>query len=768
MLKPAVVSVAVLVGGALLAVPVRTADHRDAPAISEDGRADLLDVFGFVNPNNGNIVFAATVNPFSIGGAIQVAFGPDVLYEFKIDNTGDNVEDLVIQATFSPTVPGPQTFTIRGPAKPRALGTTSLRLDTAPSAAGPATGVVVSGGGPILKAFAGLRDDPFFIDLIWVLRLIGAAPGGPLTRAPGIDFFASLNCSILAIEVPPSVLRGSTGNVIRFWASTSRARTTTRSASAYLADSHTGSFIQIDRTALPAINTVLIPARLKDAFNRAAPVQDAIFRDAAIASLFAINGDRTYSQSLVDAVLLPDVATLDLTRPGGFLNGRRPDDDVIDILLQAASRNAVVGDRVDANDVPYLNDFPFFAPPHGPEAPIPGRNRVAHGDAGLGAEIAFLEARVARDAADAVTPTRLGQAYLRRAREAGQFTDYVKAETVFRLALARSPEHPGALTGLAMALAARHAFPDALAAAEQAIRARPDVADGYAVAGDAALEAGLLTKAAGFYARAARLAPGYDADTRAANLAAARGDTANAYAALARAAEDAAARDLERGRRAWPHLRSGALAAEHGDWRRAERSYQAALTITPGSAVALEHLAELRAEQGRHAEALDLYGRALAINPRAEYHAAAGAIHQAQGRADLARAAFDRARRGYLAAAREGDPGVYRQLALFYADVAPDAGEAVKWARRDLEVRTGPVALGILAWTLMKSGALDEAGAAAARALDGAPVDALTWYRTALVAMEANDAAEGRARLARALALNPRLKTRIPAPRAGG
>jgi hypothetical protein len=78
---------------------------------------------------------------------------------------------------------------------------------------------------------------------------------------------------------------------------------------------------------------------------------------------------------LVDAVLLPDVAILDISRSGGFLNGRRPEDDVIDIVLQAASRGGVTGDRVDANDVPYLTDFPFFAPPHGPERPIPPRNR---------------------------------------------------------------------------------------------------------------------------------------------------------------------------------------------------------------------------------------------------------------------------------------------------------------------------------------------------------------------------------------------------------
>ena len=372
----AAASVVLVCALVVLGAPARTADHRDAPSISEDGRADILDIYGFVNPNNGNIVLALTVNPFSIGGAVQVAFAPDVLYQFKIDNTGDNVEDLVIQATFSPTVPGPQSFTVRAPQKPRAVGATTVRVETSDTISGPATGTVVTGSGTITKAFAGLRDDPFFLDLIWVFRLIGAQPGGPLTRPGGIDFFAALNCSILAIELPPSALRGPTGNIIKFWASTSRTRATNRSATPFLADTHTGAFVQVDRMALPVVNTVLIPTRLKDSFNRASPSQDnATFREYAITSLVALNGDRTYSGSLIDAVLLPDVAVLDLTKTGGFLNGRRPEDDVIDIVLQAVSRGTVTGDGVDTNDVPFLSDFPFFALPHGPEKPIPGRNR---------------------------------------------------------------------------------------------------------------------------------------------------------------------------------------------------------------------------------------------------------------------------------------------------------------------------------------------------------------------------------------------------------
>ena len=143
---------------ALLVVPASTADHRDAPGVDEDPRADINDIYAFVNPNSGNVVLAMTVNPFQIGGAPAIAFGQDVLYEFKIDNDGDNVEDLVVQTTFTPLVPGPQRFNVRGPAKPRTAGTASSLLleDARRSISGPADGTVVTqGSGTVLKAFAG-------------------------------------------------------------------------------------------------------------------------------------------------------------------------------------------------------------------------------------------------------------------------------------------------------------------------------------------------------------------------------------------------------------------------------------------------------------------------------------------------------------------------------------------------------------------------------------------------------------------------------------
>jgi len=59
--------------------------------------------------------------------------------------------------------------------------------------------------------------------------------------------------------------------------------------------------------------------------------------------------------------------------PAGYPNGRRLDDDVIDISVQVlegaliAGHPAIVdslGDGVNANDVPFGTAFPYLALPH--------------------------------------------------------------------------------------------------------------------------------------------------------------------------------------------------------------------------------------------------------------------------------------------------------------------------------------------------------------------------------------------------------------------
>jgi hypothetical protein len=72
-------------------------------------------------------------------------------------------------------------------------------------------------------------------------------------------------------------------------------------------------------------------------------------------------------------MLLPDVVTLDMNRPSLFPNGRRPQDDVTDAVLGLITRGAVTSDGVSGNDVPFLTEFPFFAPEHHPGEAIPPR-----------------------------------------------------------------------------------------------------------------------------------------------------------------------------------------------------------------------------------------------------------------------------------------------------------------------------------------------------------------------------------------------------------
>ena len=106
---------------------MRSADHRDSPLSSEDPAADINDVFVFVSPpDSTKVIFAMTVNGFAVPAVrSSYSFGTDVLYQFKIDTTGDAKEDLVIQATFD------GFESLRDPRCPPAAGGQFLTVDRA-------------------------------------------------------------------------------------------------------------------------------------------------------------------------------------------------------------------------------------------------------------------------------------------------------------------------------------------------------------------------------------------------------------------------------------------------------------------------------------------------------------------------------------------------------------------------------------------------------------------------------------------------------------
>lgn len=379
---------AAMVGSTIVApVAVFGADHFDAPAISEDQSADITDVYAFrslENPNN--LVVAVNVNPFSVPGSVARNFSPDVLYQIHVDNTGDFKADATVGITFSaPKFGQPQTFSITG------LGPQPITGQTTPGTPGKtAAAPSITTAGPI-KVFAGPRDDPFFFDLVGFQRFLGG-PGLPTKglRLGGdepVDAFAGVNVSSIVLELPITALTGAananTGS-IKAWATTSRRTTTSRATGG---DTSAGNYIQVDRMAIPAINTALIPSDRKDAFNRADPASDIRdYRPTAQATIEGLRGAvKTITgfpaedapgvpAATLAEVLIPDVVTIDFSKPVQFPNGRRLQDDVIDAALGLVlNRGNVlgggpgVGDGVGANDVAFGNTFPYLAAPHLPK-----------------------------------------------------------------------------------------------------------------------------------------------------------------------------------------------------------------------------------------------------------------------------------------------------------------------------------------------------------------------------------------------------------------
>lgn len=124
--------------------------------------------------------------------------------------------------------------------------------------------------------------------------------------------------------------------------------------------------VQVDRFGLPAIATVFIPSSQKDAYNQAAPAGDAAeYTDEVVAVLTAFGHPNP--AALADA-LLPDIQPFNTSVASGFLNGRRPQDDVItaELGLIFGATAALNDDHVDGNDRPFLATFPYFAAPHLP------------------------------------------------------------------------------------------------------------------------------------------------------------------------------------------------------------------------------------------------------------------------------------------------------------------------------------------------------------------------------------------------------------------
>jgi hypothetical protein len=215
---------------------IRASDHQDTPEVELQQLPDINDVYAFPGSSTDRLVLAVTTaSPITPAQSATIGFDPNILYQIKVDNTGDAVEDLVFQLVF--TGKGPQqTVSLYGPVAPTTTGQFNSLVGGPPTLTGATNTALGSPSGIQLQA--GLFDDPFFIDLAQFFRILPdrRPVSGPLSklrdpassfRPPGkaVDFLRGFNALGIVIELPENMIlppNAGSDPVLGIWATTSK------------------------------------------------------------------------------------------------------------------------------------------------------------------------------------------------------------------------------------------------------------------------------------------------------------------------------------------------------------------------------------------------------------------------------------------------------------------------------------------------------------------------------------------------------------------
>lgn len=332
--------------------PAIAADHRDSPQVDNDVSTDITDVYTFRDPANpAMMVVALNTHPFSVPQeATGYHYNPNALYRIRFHTNTTGVPTSQIDVVFTPfttnssgvssqsfTAYFPHGIVVQGPVTLPTLNPT------------PPTPLITNGPQGIM-VYAGPREDPFVFDFVGYERF---AATGDASNFTGANAFAGFNVNSIVIEVPLSLVVGS-AQQFGVWAVTYN-----------ILNGSPSQLQQVDRMGNPVINTVLIPAALKDAFNSAIPQNDATdFGPVILKSLAAFNTPAA-NIPILAAVALPDTLKMNLNQPDGYPNGRRLQDRPVDLELQLVTGNPNITDGAAALQAAkvYLSTFPYLGPP---------------------------------------------------------------------------------------------------------------------------------------------------------------------------------------------------------------------------------------------------------------------------------------------------------------------------------------------------------------------------------------------------------------------
>jgi tetratricopeptide (TPR) repeat protein len=391
-------------------------------------------------------------------------------------------------------------------------------------------------------------------------------------------------------------------------------------------------------------------------------------------------------------------------------------------------------------------------------APPPAALPVA--GSGTQATVARLQDQLRASPEEPRLLTRLGTAYLARARETADPSYYAKAGETLERSHRLAPGQSETMTALGLLDLARHDFAGALAWGRQAERANPEGVEALGVIVDAQVELGRYTQAVASAQRMVDRKPNLASLARIAYLRELHGDTQGAIVAMGQAVTAGAGSP---GDLAAVRCLLGDLQLGSGALQAAEAAYRRALADQPGYGPAEAGLARVAAARGDLAGAAARLAPVVARLPEPDSVALLGDLYAALGRRDQATHQYQLV--GAVEALNQANGvAVDLELARFAADHARERGaepaRAVTLARRAQAERPTIYAADTLGWALRQAGRAREALPHARAAVRLGTQDAVFWYHLAAIEADLGFKEPARRHLARAFAINPTLTVR--------
>ncbi|MCH9680409.1 MAG: DUF4331 domain-containing protein [Deltaproteobacteria bacterium] len=179
----------------------RAADHIDSPTATADSAADIGDFFAW--RQDDRLIAAVTFAGLDVPGS-DGTYDDGVLYGIHVDNNGDNEPDRTVWARFGQDADGNWGVKFEGipGGDPEVIGPVNTELDA----------------GLNLRAFAGVREDPFFFDFD---GFMATTQTGTLAFDGTRDSFSGTNVTMLIVEMSVDGIAGG-GDQIHLWTTSAR------------------------------------------------------------------------------------------------------------------------------------------------------------------------------------------------------------------------------------------------------------------------------------------------------------------------------------------------------------------------------------------------------------------------------------------------------------------------------------------------------------------------------------------------------------------